>query len=89
MTHHQANLQDQVKALQNKYQIPNVERLDSSFLKLEIMAQFYEDKIPEAPEAQKHQFSGFIAALGYAIALMRKYDQITSKLQELGEDKES
>lgn len=86
MTQPQADLQEQVNNLASRHQPPIEVKQERQLAKLLRMAQFYEDKLPEAPEKQGYLFKSFVTALFYAITIIKSYSILTARLKELAEE---
>lgn len=76
-------LANEITRLVHKHAIPTEEKLYRRVESLHRMANFYREKIPEAPEKQALMFTAFISALMYAIATIKEYQKLTKELTEV------
>lgn len=86
MTQAQAELQALVNSLAMRHSIPADGKLKRNLARLERMANFYEEKIPSAPEKQAFLFRDFSTALFYSMTIIKMYQRLTMRIAELAED---
>lgn len=86
MTQH---LADGLVAISKSHRPPNQKKLERQADRLERMAKFYREKIPDAPEKQAALFEGFVDALMYGITLIRMYQALTIRLSELSSESDT
>jgi hypothetical protein len=75
-------LAHKILTLSVSHPMPSEHKLKRQIERLGFMANFYRDKIPEAPEKQALMFTGFISALMYAEATIRQYQKLTKEVAD-------
>lgn len=79
-------LQQRINALANQHARPSDEKMERQIIRMERMAGFYQDKAETAPEKQANMFKGFVAALSYAMTIIKMYRKLARAINELAEE---
>lgn len=81
-------MNDKIVELARQHQVPSEPKLERRMDRMQRMLNFYESKIPDAPEKQANMFKGFVSSLLYAMTMIKMYRKLTKALNELAEEAE-
>lgn len=71
---------DKLTRISKSYPIPNGRKMNTQLDTLEGLAEFYESKLPTAPDKLRTTFSKYITSLNYAMTIILMYRNLTAKI---------